>query len=425
VNRYMKLFFRFALPFLCLPVFAQSEWKALFNGKDLTGWDTVIQKQKVNEDPDGHVTVHDGAIHMYQNVQDETEVVPFGVIMTKDSFSKFHLSFEYRWVGKRFRPRMRRLRDAGLLYHCFGKQKVWPDSIECQVQEGDTGDLVFLGSSALTWVHSEPAVARPGQGQAGQLPEYSGVLKTYPGGGYVGRFPENCNNKGWNTVEAIVHENEYAMHKINGAVTSRVLDMQDKKGNSLTSGPIALQLEAAEIQYRNVKIKELDGYLRPSTYQVAMSRVGSLRSQHQKFTITNTSKGALDLTPLITGRHVGAFEINTDDITPLAAGQSREFEVSFHPDMGSGNYSAGIQFGADDTGCFVQLSAIATPALEGKNEPTLHHITQALGASVDVGGKALSLDTKKAVIGESVQAGGFALVKGGGFEGDPTRSFFP
>jgi len=137
-----------------------------------------------------------------------------------------------------------------------------------------------------------------------------------------------------------------------------------------------------------------------------------LRSQHQKFTITNTSKGALDLTPLITGRHVGAFEINTDDITPLAAGQSREFEVSFHPDMGSGNYSAGIQFGADDTGCFVQLSAIATPALEGKNEPTLHHITQALGASVDVGGKTLSLDTEIAVIGKSVQAGGFALVKG-------------
>ena len=50
----------------CLMGFAnaESEWKSLFNGKDLSGWTVTVDKLPVGQDPDRIVQVRDGAIHM-------------------------------------------------------------------------------------------------------------------------------------------------------------------------------------------------------------------------------------------------------------------------------------------------------------------------------------------------------------------------
>ena len=397
----------------------------LFNGVDLEGWEPLIREQPVGEDPEGMVTVKDGTIHMYENVPEGDTVVPFGVIMTKESYSQFHLSLQYRWVGKKFHPRKDKLRDAGLLYHCYGPKKVWPPSIECQIQEGDTGDLVFIDSSALTWVHPQAHLAVKGQGDAGRLPEFGGVLNEFAEWGYIGRYPENDHMQGWTTVEAIVHGSEYAMHKVNGMVTSRVLDMRQPYGAALTSGPIALQLEAAEIQYRDVKIKVLPGYLKPSEPQLSFNQTLGLKGQNRKVTLTNTGATALAVDPVFLGSHATAFELKGGNVAALAAGESREFEILFVPDFGVGKYDAGVQFGAEDTGCFLQLSALAQPALEGKNEPTLHQVMQVLGATVNVGGQGLSLDTQKDVLGASITARGFQVVDGEKVKITPLARFSP
>ncbi len=400
-----------AISLSCL-LSAEDPWVSLFDGESLKGWETIIQGEENGTNLGGHVTAHDGVIHMYENVPEGEIEVPFGVIMTKNSYSQFHLTFQYRWIGKRFHPRKEKLRDAGLLYHCFGEKKVWPNSIECQVQEGDTGDLVFLSSGALTWNHPAPKDAALGQGGPGLLPEHGGVLRRYRKGGYIGRFPENDHKTGWNTVEAIVHNGEYSYHKVNDIVTSRVLDMRKPDGTPLVAGPIALQLEAAEIQYREIKIRELDGYLRPSQVHMSLSKIEKLKGQSQIITISNTSKKALPVAPTYIGNGTNPLHIVSESVEALAPGESREFEISLSPTLGHGNWHAGIQFGDDVTGCFVQVSGLVTEGLEEENEPMTHQVVYAQSAKVDVKGNDYLFMTEKSRTESSLKASGFSVVAG-------------
>ncbi len=101
---------------LCLPLSAQEDFKPLFNGRDLSGWSPVLENATAGKDPQGIVTVHDGVIHMYRNVP-QGNLVPFGVIVSEKSYSRYHLRFQYQWVGKKFSPREGDIRDAGVIYH--------------------------------------------------------------------------------------------------------------------------------------------------------------------------------------------------------------------------------------------------------------------------------------------------------------------
>lgn len=147
--------FFFACLSLLLPpaAFAEGdpEWKPLFNGKDLSNWNTFIKGQPDGDDPEHYFTVHDGMIHTYRDVPDATTVT-YGVLQTRESYSHFRLRFEYQWGRKKFAPRLAYLRDAGVLFHCFQPEREkwtpggFPLSVECQVQEHDTGDLWLVGS---------------------------------------------------------------------------------------------------------------------------------------------------------------------------------------------------------------------------------------------------------------------------------------
>ena len=45
---------------------AKEQWVALFNGRDLTGWYTFLQKHGKDRDPDHVITIEDDAIHLYK-----------------------------------------------------------------------------------------------------------------------------------------------------------------------------------------------------------------------------------------------------------------------------------------------------------------------------------------------------------------------
>jgi hypothetical protein len=72
-------------------------------------------------------------------------------ISTKKSYSNYHLSLEYKWGQKKYPPRENQKRDAGLLVHCNGEHgafwNVWLQSLECQIQETDTGDFIALAGT--------------------------------------------------------------------------------------------------------------------------------------------------------------------------------------------------------------------------------------------------------------------------------------
>jgi hypothetical protein len=127
-------------------------WVPLFNGRNLDGWYTFLQKHGKNSDPDRVIAIEDGAIHLYKHASEGSQVV-MGYIATDKEYSNYRLRMQYRWGTKKFQPRYKLKRDAGVYYHIIGPDAVWPRSLQFQIQQTDVGDLIALyGITVDTWI---------------------------------------------------------------------------------------------------------------------------------------------------------------------------------------------------------------------------------------------------------------------------------
>lgn len=201
---------------------------------------------------------------------------PNGYIVTEKEYANYHLRFQYKWGTKKFASKIDAKRDAGLLYHVIGKDGVWPKSVECQIQEGDTGDIFTVNTRVTTTVdpistnrisnvvtNSNTGIVKTNyntqpvfkDASEGGVPIIQGVSDSIR---RVKRNPEN-EKDGWNTVEVIVR-GDSSTHIINGKVNNKILHLEqmvDGKWVPLTKGKILLQQEGAEVFYRNIEIKIL------------------------------------------------------------------------------------------------------------------------------------------------------------------------
>ncbi len=215
-----------------------SEWTPLFNGTNLDGWYTYLPSRGKNNDPENVFKVENGLLHIL-DVPDTGANREFGYLATDANYSNYHLRFEYRWGDEKFPPRDNLKRDSGLLYHVVGNDKVWPTSLESQVQEGDTGDYFILsGPSIQTEV-------RAGKYEAGGE-------RITTSGRIVKSSTEDLLTE-WNVSEAIVR-GDSSVHIVNGVVVNRGFNAR-LSGEPLTAGKIMFQAEGAEIFYRNIEIK--------------------------------------------------------------------------------------------------------------------------------------------------------------------------
>ncbi len=328
----------------------------IFNGTNLQGWKIISQPTPPNLSKESLVTVHDGVMHMYQDVP-AGHRVPFGVVLSERSYARFQITFEYRWLEKRFAPRANMLRDGGFLYHCYRTHEIWPDCVECQVQEGDTGDIVLLNSRAKVFLNPRPDTAPEGQGEPGLLPELGGVaLTSSKRNFYVGRLPEVDRLQGWNTVEVIVHGSDYALHKVNGQLVARLYDMKTPAGEPLGEGPIAFQFEAAELQYRRIMLRELPEPLRPEERHLSFQANADGTFEPVQVTITNPAKVAIGFSVQTLGAHPQAFQATSAELAQLGPGESTTITVAFSPtSQAVTDYAAGLQIGDEATGCFLTL----------------------------------------------------------------------
>ncbi len=245
-------------------------WISLFNGKNLDGWYTFLSEYGKDNDPEQVFTVENGEVHIYKDFEDGSEV-PLGYFATPTDYSHYHLRFQYRWGSKRFGIRTNEKRDSGLMYHCTGPDGVlsgiWPRCIECQVQEGDTGDaLCLVGARYKTFV--DPDIPElPGTVERQYLsPDDGGV--PFQASVWVARNEQRDLLTGWNTVDVIVMGNDYAVHVVNGVVNHRITNLQqldeDSQWVPLIGGRFLFQAELAEVFYRNIKIRPLStGPFRP------------------------------------------------------------------------------------------------------------------------------------------------------------------
>ena len=200
------------------------KFEPLFNNKNLDGWYVYLRGLPIGQDT--------GKIF---SVQDDMVLVSgktFGYICTNDSYKNFHLILEFKWGTQKHPPRLNAKRDSGILYYFSSSSpdKIWPRSIECQIQETDCGDFWLVDSTSLTV-----------NGKYYPPTKNQQVVKT---------SDRERPSGEWNTVEVIAKDGK-CTHIVNGVIVNEGTDANVREGK------IALQSEGAEIYYRNIRLARL------------------------------------------------------------------------------------------------------------------------------------------------------------------------
>jgi hypothetical protein len=243
----MKFLFLFASSLLCQA--QKSATMALFNGKSFDDWYMISED---NSPAENFFTVTDGTIHAYPS-QESGSDQPFGAIVTKKEYENYVLTLDFKWGEKKFAPRANDVRDAGVLIHMFGGSVIWPAGIECQIQEGDCGDLWIIKARASSKVDSDGYHNYSPEGHLvtkGHIDEYHRISRS-----------NSWEQPGWNKVKVTGEGNNakfYINEKlVNEAINVQQFDHATQKWRPLTTGKILLQAEGSEVFYRDISIQDV------------------------------------------------------------------------------------------------------------------------------------------------------------------------
>jgi hypothetical protein len=245
-------------------------WRDLFNGKDLSGWDTYLAAPfGLNNDPK----------HVFSVVtQDRAPAIRisgeiYGALTTRAEFTNFHVRLECKWGEKRWPPRENAPRDSGIFYCCQGPHGAasgaWMRSVQCNIMETGIGQWWSVGDSIVDvegiTMTTEMEAAIPYKRES----KREKVIVYKPGAPRITATPDSCvtpsfNNEKprgeWNTVEVIFSSGK-SLHVLNGKanlVLSNPRFFDHGVTKPLHSGKIQLQSESAEIFLRNIQIQQID-----------------------------------------------------------------------------------------------------------------------------------------------------------------------
>ncbi len=193
---------------------AKLETVQLFNGKDLSNWNFVL-------DPAGKAdakevfTVKDSVISVKGQ--------PFGYMYTKEKYSNFVLTVEWRYPEK--------ASNSGIFLY-LQNQNFWPTCIEMQLCSQAAGDFVLMAGADMAEFKLPEGKERP---------KFPVVAKSKPSS-------ENPIGQ-WNTAEIACKDGEISV-RING-VLQNIGHVKYKSGN------IALQSEGDRIEFRKVELVKI------------------------------------------------------------------------------------------------------------------------------------------------------------------------
>ncbi|MDR0430679.1 MAG: DUF1080 domain-containing protein [Tannerellaceae bacterium] len=186
----------------------------LFNGKDLSNWDFVVDKNSVPADQ--VYSVKDGVIHI--------KGTPFGYMYTKEKYGNYKLHVEWRWPQE--------ATNSGIFLLIEEVKNPFPNGIECQLAAGNAGDFVCLGGSDLLEFQQPKGKERP----AFPVVKKANGSSEKPAGE-------------WNYANIFVK---------NGTITVYINGVYQNTGtNKVKTGHIGLQSEGKDIQFRNVTLTSI------------------------------------------------------------------------------------------------------------------------------------------------------------------------
>jgi hypothetical protein len=245
-------------------------WQPLFNGKDLTGWDTylgprydsVLKKTDtipigLNNDPAGVFTVVKLGDENVIRISGEN----FGGISTKQEFENYHLQLQFKWGDLKWPPRKKAKRDSGLMYLAVGPHGAdggnWMRSHEFQIEEGDCGDYWACAGAVFDIKAKKDKDNNYTYSESGDQITFSTAS---PAGRHCIKSPDGEKPSGeWNTIDLYCFRNT-SVHIINGVVTMILHNSRQLDGESeipLTKGKIQIQSEGSEVFYKDIKISQI------------------------------------------------------------------------------------------------------------------------------------------------------------------------
>jgi Domain of Unknown Function (DUF1080) len=215
----------------------------LFNGKDFQGFDTLLERHGINNDPERVFQVEKGTLHISGR--------EFGGLVTQKEYENYYLRAEFKWGEKTYPPRLGKARDSGIQYNITGPLKVWSRMMEFQINEGGTGDIWVVNGTGMT-VGGKiyQSGASPGPNQYIRIPHIGrGPLVNVTG--YRDPVDDLEKSHGqWNVLELVV-DHDRVLYFVNGKLANEGASANPAQGK------ILFQCEGAEVFFRKMKIANL------------------------------------------------------------------------------------------------------------------------------------------------------------------------
>lgn len=238
-----------------------SEWKPLFNGRNLEGFDTYLGKSLPDEWAEVSKAATTESVFSIAEIEGEKVIHISGEIngslATKEAFENYHLRLVYKWGDTVYNKR-----NSGLLYHSFGEFGVaietWMANIELQLMHGNLGDTYLMANTACDIpaqknTDTEQWVFTPG---ADMVP-----FSEHTNGRLIRKSKDLEKPLGeWNVVDLYCFGTT-AVHVVNGTpvmVNYNTATYEDGKRRPLTSGKIQIQSEGAELFIKSLDIRPID-----------------------------------------------------------------------------------------------------------------------------------------------------------------------
>lgn len=184
----------------------------IFNGKDLSDWEFIVENNAVPADE--VYSVKDGIITV--------KGAPLGYMYTKEKYADFTLELEYRWIGE--------ASNSGVFFLIEEANNPFPKGIECQLKAGQAGDLVLLAGADLNEY---------------QLPDSVDVRPKFPVIKKQQPSSENATGE-WNKIRITVTDGIFSVF-VNDV-------LQNSATSNVNEGHIGLQSEGKEVEFRNLVI---------------------------------------------------------------------------------------------------------------------------------------------------------------------------
>jgi hypothetical protein len=244
-----------------------SQWDNYLSYRHQTGYDGSVPKDSLGNEiaPVGY---NKPGYDVFTVIEENNEPVIrisgeiYGCLISKEDYSNYHLKLRVKWGEKKWDPRKKLLKDSGILYHSIGPigedyWRSWMLSQEFQIMEGHMGDFWSQRLSAIDIRAFIPESVMSAVADESQpfIPFGHGTRT-----GFCMRSANFEIPNEWNDIDLICF-NGKSLHIVNGQVVMILENsryFEDGKYLPLIKGKIQIQSEAAEVFYKDIRVRKLE-----------------------------------------------------------------------------------------------------------------------------------------------------------------------